>query len=164
MRNLASRLLLSAVAVVGLPACSMSREVGFGSTGYAVPDKGMSEQIYGAIWYDLRLDAMIGNGAGVAALWAAAGGVETTLHIVDLRCRKSKRRQQCSFDLYRDGGVKRVRDEDAPDLLRCAAIFELRKEEGDEEERWWLLHVRPPKRGMHSQTTLKCQILKSPTG
>ena len=114
----------------------------------------MSSRLYGAIWYDLELDAMIGNGAGIAALWAAADGMK---HIVDLRCKGAERRQKCSFGLYRDGGMKRVRDEDAPDALRCTAIFVFAKDEGDEEESWGLLHVRPPKRGMHSQTTLNCQ-------
>jgi hypothetical protein len=106
-----------------------------------------------AIWYDLQVNALIGNGNWLASLWYNAGS-ETTpnLHIQDLRCDGRDAAQHCSFALFRDGGASKVLGEDAPDKLGCDATF-IRAKDGDG---WAVKHI-PPHGAGHSQTTMRCK-------
>ena len=114
-------------------------------------DGTIARQLAAAIWGDLQMNALFGNGAGLAGrLFEAAETEYAELHIRSLRCRPSEQGQNCSFDLFKDGGTKSVETGAAPQALHCTASF-YRSEEG-----WKVDHVAPPRRGMHSQTTLQC--------
>ena len=107
-----------------------------------------------AIWADLQLNAMMGNGNWPASLWYN-GGAENPptpdLHIRDLACRKHAGSYRCTFTLVRDGGVVIVLGEEAPDVLTCEA--DLRQ---GEQAAWTVEHLSPTPRGGHSRTTMHC--------
>lgn len=108
-----------------------------------------------AIWYDLQVNAMIGNGNWLASLWYNAGsGTTPDLHIRELRCDGGDTAQRCSFELLRDGGVTKVLGEDAPDRLACKAIF-TRAKDG------WAVKHTPPHGAGHSRTTMQCRPIRT---
>lgn len=110
-------------------------------------------RLQSAIWADLQLNGMIGNGNWLASLWYNAGsGTAPDLHIVELRCLRGRSGQRCSFELFRDGGPAVVLGETAPDKLTCVALF-ARTKEG-----WSVVHTSPRKAG-HSQTSMRCEAL-----
>lgn len=106
-----------------------------------------------AIWYDLQVNALIGNGNWLASRWYDAGS-ETTpnLHIRKLRCDGGDTAQRCSFELIRDGGTAKIMGEDAPDKLDCNAIF-TRAKDG------WAVKHKHRRRAGHSQTTMQCKAI-----
>ena len=108
-----------------------------------------------AIWYDLQVNALIGNGNQLASLWYNAGS-ETTpnLHIRELRCDGGDTVQHCSFALLREGGATKVLGEDAPDKLACDAIL-TRAKNG------WAVKHTPPHGAGHSQTTMQCKPIRT---
>jgi hypothetical protein len=117
------------------------------------PSDQMAGQLRSAIWYDLQVNAMIGNGNWLASLWYNAGSENTpNLPIQNLRCDGGTNVLRCSFTLFRDGGVAKVLGEEAPDKLACDATF-IRPEDGTG---WAVKHI-PPKRAGHSQTTMRCK-------
>ncbi len=119
----------------------------------APPPEPLKGQLQSAIWTDLQLNGMIGNGDWLASLWYnAAGGTVPDLHIVELRCLKDRPGQRCSFGLVREGGSTMVLGETAPDKLTCVALF-ARTKGG-----WSVAHTAPRKAG-HSQTSMRCEAL-----
>lgn len=121
----------------------------------APPPEDTTREVHGAIWSDLQLNALIGNGNWVGSLWynASRGNADTPdLHIHDLTCRPKDSGYRCSFGLFRDGGVVTVLGEDAPARLSCKATFERQ----DGEAGLAVKHLPPPRGGGHSQTTMKC--------
>lgn len=118
------------------------------------PTEPLKGQLQSAIWADLQLNAMIGNGNWLASLWYNAGSdTASDLHIRELTCSQDGSVQRCSFALHRDGGPKEVMGETAPDALICLADF------GKTDDGWSISHTPPHKVG-HSQTSMRCKILK----
>jgi hypothetical protein len=120
------------------------------------PAEATAGKLRAAIWSDLLLNGVIGNGNRLASLWYNAGN-ETTrnLHVQDLRCHGGDAAQHCSFALLRDGGLAKVLGEDAPDKLACDAAF-IRSKVGDG---WEVKHI-PPHRAGHSQTMMRCKPIR----
>ena len=121
----------------------------------ARPTEPLAGQLRAAIWYDLQVNAMIGNGNWIASLWYNAGSEDPkapNLHIQDLGCSSRTNGYLCSFTLFRAGGVTTTdRGEQVPDTLICNATF-IR---ANGEEGWAIKHI-PTRRVGHSQTTMKC--------
>lgn len=115
----------------------------------SVPLKG---ELQAAIWADLQLNAMIGSGNWLAALWYNAPlGDGQNLHVADLLCGKHHAGQRCLFTLLRDGGPSMVLGQAAPDKLVCDARFTHRR------DGWAVVHT-PPRGHGHSQTTMECKV------
>jgi hypothetical protein len=118
------------------------------------PTEPLKGQLQSAIWADLQLNAMIGNGNWLASLWYNAGSdTASNLHIRELTCSQDGSVQRCSFSLHRDGGPKEVMGEIAPDALICLADF------GRTEDGWSISHTLPHRVG-HSQTSMRCKTLE----
>lgn len=126
------------------------------SASFIAPAEPLAGELRSAIWNDLQLNAMIGNGNWIASLWYNAGGDEPDLHILNLACRQAAVRYNCTFVLTRDGGVKTVMGETAPDRLSCRAVFM----PGDSAKSWSVNHL-PPRGSGHSRTTMKCEAAAS---
>lgn len=122
---------------------------------FTPPAEAEAKPIYAAIWNDLRLNAMIGNGNWVASLWANAGDSKVPdHHIRDLTCRSSWLGGfRCRFELFRDGGPAVAFDQVAPDRLACEARFE---RDPDDPNGWQIKHLPPLPTGGHSRTTMIC--------
>lgn len=121
----------------------------------AAQSEPLAGDLRSAIWSDLQLNAMIGNGNWIASLWYNAGADNPDspdLHLTDLECKSSKRLYTCSFSLIRDGGVKMAFNQEAPDKLSCHAVF-VPEVDG---EGWSVRHLPPSPQGGHSQTTMTC--------
>ena len=126
---------------------------------FTSPVEPLVGQLRAAIWYDLQVDSMIGNGNWLGSLWYSAGSDNPkapNLHIQDLRCRSGGETYGCLFTLFRDGGVSTVLGDKAPDKLECKATFVRVKD----EEGWSVKHI-PPRRTGHSQTTMRCKAMRS---
>ncbi|WP_298287251.1 hypothetical protein, partial [Novosphingobium sp.] len=107
------------------------------------PEEPLAGQLRAAIWNDLQLNAMIGNGNWLASLWYNAGQEDAKtpdLHILDMSCRSNREGHRCSFALLRDGGVRMAFSEAAPDRLNCTAQF-VRQEKSN----GWMVKHRPPR-------------------
>jgi hypothetical protein len=109
-------------------------------------------QLQAAIWADLELNAMIGNGNWLASLWYNAGSdAGPNLHLRELRCATDHAGQRCSFVLLRDGGPSMALGETAPDKLVCIASF------AHHHDGWSVVHTTPRGAG-HSRTTMECKV------
>ena len=118
------------------------------------PSEPLKGQLQAAIWADLQLNAIIGNGNWLASLWFNAGSdTAPDLRIRELTCSQRGTVQRCSFELLRDGGPKQAMGETAPDALVCAADF------NRTDDVWSVSHTPPHKVG-HSKTSMLCKILK----
>lgn len=127
----------------------------FAASGLMALAEPLESQLRAAIWNDLQLNAMIGNGNWIGSLWyqASSGNVDNPdLHIEQLECRTRGENYACSFILFREGGVATVLREQAPDRLSCEARFVPL----DGEEGWSVQHI-PPRRAGHSRTTMECK-------
>jgi len=115
------------------------------------PEEPLKGQLYAAIWADLQMNAIIGNGNWPGSLWYNAGsGKIADLHIRQLQCERAGDGQRCSFELHRDNGPAVVLGESAPETLECLAAFT--RADGV----WSVVHMLPRRSG-HSQTTMKCK-------
>ena len=126
------------------------------ATPLSEPPDQLAGELRAAIWDDLMLNAMIGNGNWLGSLWynASTGDeAKPDLHIADLRCGSGGSRLNCSFSLFRDGGVKVVLNQAAPDELVCNAIVVRTDDDG-----WGIKHLPPPKGRGHTRTTMKCRV------
>lgn len=124
------------------------------STPLSQLDEQLAGQLRQAIWHDLQVNAMIGNGNWLGSLWYNVGsdnGSTENLHIRDLACRSAASGLECTFTLFRDGGPRSTMGETAPDTLACHATF--REIESGSE---WAVRHLPPRKVGHSQTTMKC--------
>lgn len=120
------------------------------------PAEPLAGELRAAIWSDLQLNAMIGNGNWSASLWYNAGtegSATSDLHIQNLVCRSHTQRHHCAFTLFRDGGVKTIFGETAPDQLACEATFVVPRYGGG-----WSVKHSPPRRVGHSRTTMVCSV------
>ena len=119
----------------------------------SAPAEPLAGQLRAALWYDLGVNAFIGNGNWLASIWYNAGSdTMPNLHIRELRCGGNGAIRRCSFMLLRDGGAAKVFGEEAPDKLACdAALIRVKGEDG-----WEVKHT-PPGRTGHSQTTMQCK-------
>jgi hypothetical protein len=121
----------------------------------AAPTEPLAKQLRAAIWYDLEVNALIGNGNWAGSLWYNAGSDAlraADLHIQDLACRSHSKGHRCSFTLFRDGGVVTILGEKAADKLTCdATLIEAKDNAG-----WAVKHI-PPRRAGHSRTTMRCK-------
>lgn len=125
------------------------------ATQLALPEA-LADRFRAAIWHDLAVNAMGGNGNWSAALWYDAGSADPAtpnLHIKDLGCRSVGERYRCGFTLHRDGGMVKVMGEAAPDRLLCTAIL---VPSPDDAGQWSVRHSPPRRRG-HSQTSMRCK-------
>ena len=123
------------------------------------PDDALAGPIRSAIWSDLELNAMIGNGNWLGSLWYNAGDADKpTLHIRDLACCPAEAGYYCEFILFRDGGPVKVFQELAPDELHCKADFE---RDPENKTAWQVKHRPPRPTGGHSQTSMTCEPAKS---
>lgn len=121
------------------------------AAAYTPPTEPLKGQLQAAIWADLEMNALIGNGNRLASLWYnAEAEVSPNLHIADLRCGRGRAGKRCSFVLLRDGGPSTVMGQAAPDKLACVASFANRRDS------WSVVHTRPRRYG-HSQTTMSCK-------
>jgi hypothetical protein len=121
------------------------------------PQEPLAGQLRAAIWYDLQLNAVIGNGNRLASLWYNAGQEDAkapALHILDMSCGSNREGHHCSFLLLRDGGVRMDFNEAAPDRLICTAQL-VRREESD----GWKVKHRPPRGSGHSRTDMQCKAV-----
>ena len=119
------------------------------------PEEPLAGQLRAAIWYDLQLNAVIGNGNWIASLWYNAGQNQATapdLHIQSMCCRNNNEGHRCAFTLWRDGGARMAFNEMAPDKLTCTAQF-IRSNNPD----GWKVKHWPPRGPGHSQTDLRCE-------
>jgi len=119
------------------------------------PDEPLAGRLRAAIWHDLQRNAAVGNGNWLASLWYNAGQEDTKapdLHIRDLSCSSNREGHRCSFTLLREGGIRTVLNEAAPDRLDCTARF-VRSEESDV----WMVKHRPPRGSGHSRTDMQCK-------
>lgn len=121
------------------------------------PEEPLAGQLRSAIWSDLQLNAMIGNGNWLASLWYNAGQEDAKapdLHILDMSCVSNREGHRCSFTLLRDGGVRMALNEAAPDRLNCSAQFVRWEESGG-----WTVKHRPPRGSGHSRTDMQCKAV-----
>jgi len=124
----------------------------------SAPDEALAGEVRAAVWDDLQLNAMIGNGNWIASLWynASNGDPEAPdLHINGLLCQPHGQGYYCSFRLFRGGGPRRVLGEEAPDKLDCTATLVSTRDEGG--IRLTVKHTPPPPGGGHSRTTMRCK-------
>jgi len=123
----------------------------------SAPQEPLASSLREAIWYDLQVNAMIGNGNWLGSLWYNAGSdAEKNLHLDKLTCSGGASRKSCEFSLVRDGGPKTVMGEIAPASLSCTVTLTL---SGDDKE-WAVLHT-PPKKVGHSKTSMRCRSADS---
>ena len=118
------------------------------------PAAPLARELKAAVWNDLQMNALIGNGNLLAADWYNAGSdTGPNLHIRDLLCNGSRSVKRCSFRLVRDGGSVEVNGGQVPVTLVCGAAFV----RGNDEGGWSVRHT-PPLRVGHSQTTMRCTV------
>jgi hypothetical protein len=123
------------------------------------PEDPLADQLYAAIWNDLQLNAVIGNGNWLASLWYNAGQEDAKapdLHILDMSCDSTREGHRCSFTLLRDGGARMAFNEPAPDRLACTAQFVRRKDADG-----WMVKHRPPRGSGHSRTDMQCKAVSA---
>jgi len=123
------------------------------------PEEPLAGSLRAAIWNDLQLNSMIGNGNWLASLWYNAGQEDAKapdLHILNISCDGSRKGYRCTFTLLRDGGVRTAFNEAAPDRLDCNAHF-VRREDSDE----WMVKHLPPRGSGHSRTDMRCEAVPS---
>lgn len=121
-------------------------------------------ELYAAIWYDLSLNGMIGNGNEVAGGdWYLGHDTDhpPTMRISDLRCRRLLAQRNCRFLLTRTPDPASTRPaEDAAEHARlaCRAAFYRHRVEGGRPRAWRVLHFPPDeRRGGHSVTSMRCR-------
>jgi len=137
-----------------MPPDMMALLLAFAASDFAPPPESLAGELRAAIWHDLGVNAMIGNGNWIASLWYRAGSEDAgDLHIEELACRGLDAARECRFNLLRDGGVKEVsRDVPAPDRLTCTARLVRHA------DAWAVEHA--PVRAGHGQTSMHCTVGK----
>ncbi|MBH0113171.1 hypothetical protein I5E68_09455 [Novosphingobium sp. YJ-S2-02] len=129
------------------------------AAGLSPPNEPLAGQLRAAIWSDLQLNTLIGNGNLLGSLWYNAGQVDAKapdLHILDMACSNNREGHRCSFTLLRDGGPRMAFNEVAPDRLACKAQFVRREQSGE-----WIVKHRPPRGSGHTRTDMKCKAVSA---
>ena len=119
-----------------------------------------------AIFHDLYMNAMIGNGNHLAG-WTWYFGHDNDhppeIRISDLRCSALFGQRNCSFILTRaaDRASTRLAEDAAePRFLRCSATLH-RRRELDGRKVWGVLHFPPDETsGGHSRTSMSCRVMR----
>jgi hypothetical protein len=116
-------------------------------------------QVRAAIWSDIASNATIGNYNELIS-WDWYYGVDRnhppTLTIVGLKC-DDVHPYRCAFDLTRQPDQAASADDKAqPGQLSCTASFKW----SADDRRWVVIHLRPPKGGGHTRTSMQCQRRK----
>ena len=120
------------------------------------PEDELARQLHAEIWFELRSNALIGNGNWLISRWVNAGSEQDDppqLHIQNLLCSGRGNLLRCQFGLLRDGGVTDYLGEPTPDELDCTANF--RRLHGA----WSIPRLPPRPEGGHSRITIDCQTL-----
>jgi hypothetical protein len=124
---------------------------------FPAPDE---DQIRAAIFDDIQLNALIGNGnALISGGWIMGYTHETTapqIQIRDLGCPYSATDAHCDFALARlsKPTIDIWTGNPVPLLVKCKARLARTK---DAEGGWSVVHTPPPARGDHSRTTMTCR-------
>ncbi len=116
-----------------------------------------SDQLHSAIWHDLYLNAMIGNGnEAVTMRWHFGHDQELlpTLQIVDLSCKGQGASRRCAFDLSRTPHPEVTDPADLAEARRLTCVARLSLESTRGGPVWQVVHT--PGKG-HSRTTLQCK-------
>jgi hypothetical protein len=125
-----------------------------------VPTTLANEDAHTAIWNDVFLNAMIGNGNNeVTYDWIEGAGLSNkpTIKIEGLNCQARNHDQYCRFDLVRvpSSAVAEL----TPALVsRLACRARLRLND-DGEPGWTVVHL-PPRHSGHSRTTMSCRTAR----
>jgi hypothetical protein len=122
-----------------------------------VPTPLSNEDAHVAIYDDVFLNAMIGNGnREVTYDWIEGVGLSNkpTIKIEALTCQARNYGQYCSFDLVRTPSGAAA-DLDPALISRLVCRARLRPNE-DGNPGWTVVHL-PPRRGGHSRTTMSCK-------
>jgi hypothetical protein len=122
-------------------------------------------EAYAAIFSDIFLNAMIGNG-NLAVTYDWAYGLDNSkaprLKIDAIMCQQTRRLPVCQFDLVR---IPHAAASDADKALHrrlsCSASFR-RQDNG--EAGWEVKHLRPRRGGGHSRTTMRCEAAYPESG
>jgi hypothetical protein len=129
-----------------------------------VPASPALPELYAAIWNDLMLNGMIGNGNDIAAgdwYWGHDTDHPPTMRISDVRCRRLLGQRNCRFLLTRtpDPGSTRPAEDAAEHAqLACRAAFYRQRGESGRQRAWKVLHFPPDERyGGHSVTSMRCR-------
>lgn len=112
----------------------------------------------GAIFDDVRLNAMIGNGnVELSSEWAIGrANDDVSIRVEELSCPEGRKRKKCTFTLHRmltRNGVATI-DPALPERLRCTAI--LKWSDAPDIAGWGVEHY-PPRGGGHSRTSMTCK-------
>jgi hypothetical protein len=108
-------------------------------------DEHQLELLRSAIWYDVQLNGMIGNGNELAWRWYNAGRDDAPkFHIQELTCHPGENTYRCAFVLLRDGGEAEFLGKRVSDKLNCKADF---LPDPETEGAWRVDHLPPPKGG-----------------
>ncbi len=121
----------------------------------APPPEPLAGKLRAAIWADVELNGMIGNGNQVASEWLNYWNDRSgapNLHIVELQCHGGNRVQECRFSLLREGGTISEHGKQIADRIYCRTKLR-RTANGDD---WEVPHRPPPPKGGHSRTTMTC--------
>ena len=130
------------------------------ASALAVP---AAKELTGPIFYDLEVNAMIGNGND-AVDWEWWYGIEksdeVTIRIRQIDCRPRSRTIKCSFILDRSvlRSKQMVADSTIASALSCKAILEPNAGGG------WNVKHYPPKRSGHSRTSMRCKTMRPNSG
>ena len=124
-------------------------------------------ELYAAIWNDLMLNGMIGNGNDIAGGdWYLGHDVDhpPTIRISDVRCWRLFSQRNCRFVLTRrpnPGSTMPVEDAAEHSQLACRATFYRERREGSGQRVWEVLHFPPDERhGGHSVTSMRCRAAR----
>jgi hypothetical protein len=104
---------------------------------------------------DIGLDIFLGGGS--INLLRGSDFEDIKFDIRDIRCKPSKRRRLCAFDLVRLGDLKHDSDKDTPEALRCTA--RLIYVSTYEEVGWSIDRLPPRKRRGHTRSSIQCTAI-----
>lgn len=118
------------------------------------------DQIRAAIFDDVRLNALIGNGNTlISGPWTLGYQHEATapqIQIRDLDCTDGATDARCDFVLARlsKPTIDIWTGKPVPLLVKCKARL---AKSPDVKGGWSVVHTAPPARGGHSRTTMTCR-------
>jgi hypothetical protein len=117
----------------------------------------LEKDAYRAIWADLALNAMIGNGNEVAG-WDWYYGADRqngpTIRIKDMVCDTTGQGRRCHFLLARNPNpnANGASESQQPRLLKCSAELEFARDHG-----WAVTHFPPHDGYGHTRTSMVCR-------
>ena len=118
------------------------------------------DQIHAAIFRDVQLNALVGNGnALISGGWTMGYQHEATapqIQIRNLDCTDGATGARCDFVLARlsKPTIDIWTGKPVPLLVKCKARL---AKAPDAEGGWSVVHTAPPAHGGHSRTTMSCR-------